>query len=71
MVSPELLPSDTRIILKHLQAGQQLTSLIAYANLGVTSIRSHIAVLRSQGLEVVGLFKRDHLGRRYKVYFLR
>lgn len=64
------LPPNTQLVYNQLVAGRTLTQLIAMTNLGVQSLTKRISELRAGGLVVSDVWKRDHLNRRYKAYWV-
>lgn len=66
----QALSKQVRLVYDYLLTGRKLTNLVALANLGVGSLSSRIAELRTMGVKVVDEWKNDHNGKRYKAYRL-
>lgn len=68
-MSQDLTPQQ-RTILEYLQAGRTLTNQIALNNLGIGSLTSRVAELRSMGHGIKEEWGSDFHGKRYKKYAL-
>lgn len=51
-------------------APKEVTSLIAMTNLGIASLTARVSELRRAGWIVNSAFDKDHLGRRFKRYWM-
>ena len=66
---PRNLASTQRELLKsYLEQGHKVSNVLAL-HLGIGSLSSRIAELRSENYPVVSEWREDHMGRRFKVYF--
>lgn len=66
----EGLSPNVKLVYNQLQAGRKITQLIAMTNLGVQSLTKRISELRALGLNIKDAWDKDHLGRRYKEYWI-
>ena len=64
------LSPQCTLVLEYLQSGRALTNLIAITNLGVGSLSSRVAELRTLGYDIVGTPKTDFSGQSYTSYTL-
>lgn len=66
---PRNLASTQRDLLKaYLEQGHKVSNVVAL-HLGIGSLSSRVAELRSENYPVVSEWREDHMGRRFKVYF--
>lgn len=54
----------------HLQNRGSISGLEAVALYRIVSLTKVISVLKRKGLNIIGLWKQDNTGKRYKRYFL-
>jgi hypothetical protein len=69
--STAALSPQQSLVIQYLQAGRSLTNLIALTNLGVGSLTSRVAELRTLGYQIIGENRKDFNGKDYVSYTLR
>ncbi len=63
-------PTQIQLLKDHFRNVGSITGLQALALYRIVSLTKQISVLKDNGLNIVGLWKRDNTGKRYKQYFV-
>ncbi len=62
--------TQTQVLSNHLSNVGSISGLEALALYQVVSLTKIISVLKQKGMQIVGIWRKDNLGRRYKRYFI-
>lgn len=62
--------TQTEALANHLIYQGSISGLEALALYRIVSLTKVISVLKRKGIAIVGLWKKDNTGKRYKRYFL-
>ncbi len=65
----KLSPQNQRLV-KYLQTGRSLSSLIALTTMGIGSVSKRVSELNRKGYDIVSTWKTDATGREYVSYSL-
>ncbi len=68
--SPLKTATQTQALTNHLTNVGSISGLEALSLYQVVSLTKIISVLKQKGMQIVGIWRHDNLGRRYKRYFI-